>query len=354
MSEENDNQAEEIIEDQSAPPRKRSFFSRRNFFISFGAIALVLFFAWLAVYLSYRFGYFDNYIKSQFVAKMSEMNIVFDADVFRVNANPLSLQLKNATFNDKISGEKLFRVGEANLSLSVKDLYAWQLSRDISIDTTDLQDVEAWVKFDANGKSNFSNIKLIESTEKSSVNFKYSSVKFSLKEGVVHFGDVTRKINANAKNVLFFLEPENAEVPDDQKRYKFDFTSTDSNLVYDEKPIDPINIKTKGIADGTGAEITELMLTSPIGENSLKGTITNWKSPKYNLNISSNVDLMQVQTFLPNGTALRGIGNFTGKVTGEGEKYKIDGEITSDALAANNIRLKAVQVNAVVDGDFQI
>jgi hypothetical protein len=351
MSEENVNQTEEIIEEQPVPPRKKSFLSKRNFFMVFGGAVLLLFFAGLAVYLSYRFGYFDNYIKGQFVAKMDEIGIVFDADTFRVAASPLTLQLKNATFNDKLTGEKLFRVGEANLALSVKDLYAWQLSRDISIDSTDLKDVEAWVKFDENGKSNFSNIKLIESETKSSVNFTYSSTKFSLKEGLVHFGDVSRKINANAKNIVFFLEPENYDIPDDQKRYKFDFTSTDSNLVYDEKTIDPINIKTKGIADGKGAEISELKLTSPIGENSLNGTLTDWQSPKYNLNVESNVDLMQIQTFLPSGTSLRGFGNFKGKVTGEGEKYKIDGEITSDALAAANVRLKALQVNAVVEGE---
>src|SRR4051812_24170763 len=102
MSEENNDQAEEIIEEQQqpAPPRKRSIFSKRNFFISFGAILLGVVFIGLAVYLSYRFGYFDNYIKAQFVAKMDEIGVVFDADVFRVQASPLTLQLRNATFND--------------------------------------------------------------------------------------------------------------------------------------------------------------------------------------------------------------------------------------------------------------
>lgn len=351
MSEENVDQAEEIIEEQPEasvpiPPRKRTFFSKRNFFISFSGLVLILFLFGVAIYLSYRFGYFDNYIKTQFINKMDEIGVVFSADVFRIQASPLTLQLKNATFNDKLTGDRLFRVGEANLTLSVKDLYAWQLSRDISIDTTDLQDVEAWVKFDADGKSNFSNIKLIEPQEKSRVNFTYSSIKFSLKEGIVHFGDVSRKINADAKNLVFFLEPENYEVPDEQKRYKYDFTSTDSVVVYDEKPVQPINIKSKGIVDNKGAEITQLSLVSPLGENSLTGTLTDWKSPKYNFNIESNVDLQQVQTFLPNDTFLRGIGNFKGTLTGEGEKYKIDGEITSESLAAANIRLKALQVNA--------
>ena len=134
---------------------------------------------------------------------MERIGIVFDADVFRVTVSPLKLELKNATFNDKISGDKLFFIRDAELGLTVKNLYDWQLSRDISVDSTDINGVEVWVKFDENGKSNFSNLVLVE--EETRVNFTYSSVKFSLQEGLVHFGDVSRKIGGDAKNVAILF-----------------------------------------------------------------------------------------------------------------------------------------------------
>jgi translocation and assembly module TamB len=305
-------------------------------------------------FVTYRYGYADNYVKRQFVAKMADIGIVFDADVFRLTVNPLRLELKNATFNDKLTGEKLFRIGEAQLVLRVKDLYAWQLSRDISIETTDLTDVEAWVKFDENGNSNFSNLKLVDDQAGSRVNFNYSSVKASVKNGLIHFGDVEHKINADAKNVQLLLEPTDYTVPDEQKRYKFDFASTDSNVVYDEHPIEPIDVRANGIVDNYGAEISSLKLTSPLGESSLSGTLTDWELLKYNLNIDSNIDLTQTSNLLPIGTPLRGVGNFVGTVTGEGEKYRVEGEIKSDALAASNIRLKALQLNATVDGNGEM
>ncbi len=362
MPEENDQQTEKIqetgendppiiTEETPAEAQRRQFFTRRNAVIAFGlaAILVVLFVA--LTFIGYRSGYGDNYVKTQFVAKMAEIGVVFDADVFRLTVNPLQLELKNATFNDKLTGEKLFRVGEAHLTLTVKDLYAWQLSRDISIDTTDLTDVEAWVKFDENGNSNFSNLHLVEDQAGSRVNFNYSSVKASIKNGLIHFGDVQHKINADAKNVQLLLEPTDYTVPDEQKRYKFDFTSTDSNVVYDESPIEPIDVRASGIVDNNGAEVSSLKLTSPIGESSLSGTLTDWAALKYNLNIDSNIDLTQTSNLLPIGTPLRGVGNFSGTVAGEGAKYKIVGEIKSDALAASNIRLKALQLNATVDGD---
>jgi hypothetical protein len=132
---------------------------------------------------------------------MDEIGVNFSADTFRLTVMPLQLHLENATFNDKLTGEKLFFIRDAKLGLTVQDLYAWQLSRDISIDTTDVDGAEVWVRFDENGNSNFDNLKFVEDEAGSRVNFTYESLRFSVKNSVVHFGDVSRKISADARNV---------------------------------------------------------------------------------------------------------------------------------------------------------
>ncbi len=363
MSEENENnQTEEIqdaeiettyedeIEEDSSGETSRGFFNRRNGLIALGIVSLLAVGIALLVTVSYKYGVFDNYIKQQFVATMADIGVVFDADVFRLTINPLQLHLENATFNDKKTGEKLFRIGEANLNLTVENLYARQLTRDISLDSTDLRDVEVWVKFDENGNSNFDNLELVEDESGSAVNFKYESAKFSLRNGLIHFNDVSRKISADAKNLQLFFEPENYDVPDEEKRYKFDLTSTNSVVVYDEKPIEPIDIRANGILFNEGAELAQLKLTSPIAETNLSGSLRDWASPKYKLNIDSSVDLTQTSNVLPTGATLRGVGNFKGTLTGEGENYKIVGDIQSDSLVADNIRLKGVNVAATVEG----
>ena len=354
MSEENNNQAEEPEEVQQpetpevSPAPKRRFFTRRNALIALLVTVIGAFLFVILTTVSYRYGVFDNYIKAQFVAALDEMNITFEADEFRVTVAPLKLELKNATFNHKITGEKLFRIGEAELGMTVRDLYALQLERNINVQSTDVADVEVWVNFDAEGNSNFSGIELIE--PKNRIKFNYASTTFALKNGLVHFGEATRKISGDAKNVLLTFEPENYDVPDEEKRYKFDFTSTDSNFIYDESKVEPVDIRAEGIFYNTGAEITSLNLTSPIGTSNLSGTIKNWDSPRYDLKINSTVDLTQTSTIFPLGTPLRGFGNFSGTVTGEGENYKVDGEITSEAISASNIYLKALNINATLDG----
>lgn len=351
MSNENENQIEETeeLEPQETAPEKarRRIFTRRIGVITLGIVALLAVALAFFVTISYRTGVFDNYIKAEFVAKMGRMGMTFDADVFRVTASPLELQLKNATFNDTITGEKLFFIKDATIGLTITNLFAWQLSRDISVDSTDIYGAEVFVTFDENGNSNFSNIHLVEET--SQVNFLYDSLKVSVTDALINFGDVQHKISAKAKNVRFLLEPENANP--EKERYKFDLTSTDSLFIYDENPIETIDIRAKGIADADGADISEFKLTSPIGESTLNGTLTDWKELKYNLNIESSVDLTQTSNMLPLGTALRGAANFSGKVTGEGDKYNIEGEVQSDALAASNIRLKGLNIAATVAGE---
>jgi translocation and assembly module TamB len=342
-------------ENNSPAAKRRRFFTRRNFFISMAGLAVIVLLLVLAGFFIYRYGYFDNYVKTQFITKMDQMGIDFSADTFRTTVSPMALELGNATFVDKKTGEKLFHVDSAKLGLTATDLYSWQLSRDFRVDSTDIDGAEVWIKFDSEGRSNFSNLQFVEE-ERGYVNFNYTSVRFSLQNGLVHFGDVSHKVSADAKNVLLNLAPENAAVPDEQKRYQFDFTSTQSIVVYEDKPIEPVDVFVRGLAYREGAEIAELRLTSPVAQSTLTGKIEGWEQFRYNFKIDSTIDLTQTGTIFASGTALRGIGDFTGTVAGEGENYTIDGQINSEALAASNVRLKSLQATAKVkveDGIYE-
>jgi translocation and assembly module TamB len=347
--EESANGPEPAVPGPAAIEARRRYFSRRNVGLTAAAFAILLVILALFSVVFYRYGVFDSYVRTQFVAKMADIGIQFDADVFRVTVNPLALELKNATFNDRVTGEKLFFIRDAQLLLTVDDLYAWQLSRDITINTTDINGAEVWVTFDENGRSNFSNLKFVEEGP-SRVNFKYNSVRFSLKDAVVHYGAAAHKISGDANNVAFFLEPIDPTVPDDQKRYKIDLTSTESTFVYDGSQLNEIDLTARGIADARGAEITELKIETPIGISSMHGTITDWAALRYDLDIESSVDLTQTSTIFPLGATLRGVGNFKGKVSGEGDRYKVAGTIDSEALTAEGVYLKALNVDATVEG----
>ncbi|MEQ1763492.1 MAG: translocation/assembly module TamB domain-containing protein [Pyrinomonadaceae bacterium] len=347
MQEEDLGQSSEETPAES-PKARRRYVTRRNALLfGVGLAALIVVLGLLAVVL-FRYGTVDSVIKGQFVDKMNYMGIDFTADVFSLSVTPLELTLKNATFTDRTSGENLGFIREGRIGLSIDNLFAWQTTRDIKVDSTEIWGAEVWVKYDENGRSNFAN--LVQDERASSISLKYDSVKFALRDSVVHFGDLRRTITADANNLQFFLDPESWEDPTTPRRYRLDLTSTGSTFTYQDSRLDNISLRAKAIADETGADISELRLETPIGEVVMNGRLADWKEFRYDLNIESSVDLTQTSTIFPLGATLRGVGNFKGKVIGSGENYSVDGRIESDALAAEGVYLKGINVAATVAG----
>ena len=85
---------------------------------------------------------------------------------------------------------------------------------------------------------------------------------------------------------------------------------------------------------------------SPVAEARLQGTLDDWRALRYQMNITSSVDLTQLSDTLQTGATLRGVGNFSGTVTGEGDQFNSRAEIKSDALAADGVRLQGLNVTA--------
>lgn len=345
---------EEIERSEETPDERpsRRYVTRRRVLTVTAALAIAAILIAVISVVLYESGTFDNYLRARFRDRMAEMGLVFDADVFRVRVAPLSLELRNATFTDRLSGEKLFFIREAHLSMSVKDLYSLELRRDISIDTTDIAGAEVWVRFDENGHTNWSNLKFVEEEPGARVNFRYESIKFALTDSVIHFGDLSRRISGNANNLVFNLSPDVA-VPAGEaaaRRYRFEVAATDSDFAYEDRSVEDIDVRAEGVADDTGAEISCLELQTPIGTSSLTGRLTDWDDPRYEFDIQSSVDLTQASSVFSPETALAGVGNFRGTVSGHGEEYRIQGEVDSEALRAEGVYLKALNVNATLAG----
>jgi translocation and assembly module TamB len=330
-------------------PRRRPIITKRRILGASVFITFSIFFLAVTAYVLYRAGTFDRYIKDQLASKLSEVGIEFESESFRVTASPMTVELRNAMFRDHLTGQKLFFIREARLGLTILDLLSWRLSRDISIDTSDISGAELWITFDENGRSNFSNLKLVESAEKPAVNFRYDSVNFSVRDSLIHFGDISRRIAAEGRNVGFLLSPD-LTASDVPARFRFDLWSDDANFSYGEKALEKITVRAKGVADSQGADIESLNVHSPAGDSSISGNIREWSSPKYDLDIDSSIDVAQIANTFELQTTLAGVSNFKGKISGSGENYRIEGNADSAALRAGGIYLKALDVAATVEG----
>ena len=340
---------------EKAAPRKRRWFSGRNVTIA-AAIPLVLILLLaLAAYLFVRLGYAGRYIEANFVVQMEKFGVRTEIGQFEQTFSPLGTKMHDVKFYDKETGELLAKANLIQLDATVTDLLAPNLNRTIRLDSTEVAGLEAWVTFDEQGRSNFSRLRVPEQ-EESNLRFTYETMKFLLRDSVIHYGDAKRKLSGEARNVRLFIEPQEglseSEAEIENRRFKFDVSASNSNFTFDDKPIEPVDVSIKGVATETYAEIAEMKLTTPFANSTLSGRLENWEHLKYKLNIVSTIDLQRTQETFKTEQALRGMGNFSGVVEGEGlENYTITGEVNSEALAADNVRLQGLRANASVTGN---
>lgn len=331
--------------------RKRwRYFSRRHailagLIIGVGAVALLL-----LAFLLYRLGFVDRYVAGQIKNTFANYGIRAEIKEFHASFPPQTVEMNGLELYDAQSGQKLGKIDRLVATIRIEDLYALNLQRNINLKNLQVEGFEAWVTFDEQGRSNFRNIHIPPPEPNKRILFAYSTAHVDVKNGVVHYGDARHEISGEARNLQATVEPENPNAPADSWMNSVSLSLTDSTFTYDGRPINNIDIRAHGRVNETRAEIQDLVLKSPVAEAHLQGTMEDWRALRYQMNITSSVDLSQLSESLQTSTALRGTGNFSGTVTGEGDRFKVAGGIRSDALAADGVRLNGLTVNATGSG----
>ena len=337
---------------KSARPagRRRRLLNRRNVIISSIGLAAAGIALILVGLLAYRLGFVDQYIASQVTATLSNYGVRAEIRNFHTSFSPQTVEMLGVDLYDAKTGEKLGKIDRILATVRIEDLYALNLTRNINLKDLQIEGLELWVKFDAEGRSNFRNIHVPPPEPNKRILFAYSTAHIELKNSQIHYGDQLHSLSGEARNLRATIQPDDPSAPAASWMNTVNFSSTNSTFVYNGRPVNNIDVEARGRVNQTRAEIQDLTLRSPIAESHLTGVMDDWRNLKYHLNVTSTVDLTQASDILQPGTTLRGAGNFVGVISGEGDKYQLDGSIKSDALAADGVRLQALNLTAKGSG----
>lgn len=330
--------------------RRRRFLNQRNILIATIAAAIGIVALILLILIVYRLGYADRYVAGQIKDTFAKYGIRAEIKEFHAGFPPQTVEMSGVELFDAQTGEKLGKIDRLLATIRIEDLYALNLQRNINLKDLKLEGLEAWVTFDAQGRSNFRNIHIPPPETNRRILFAYTAANIEIKNGVVHYGDARHEISGEARNLQAMILPGDPNVSLESRMHSVTFAASNSTFTYDGRPVNNIDVQAKMRINETRAEFQELVLHSPVAEARLSGTMDDWRSLHYQLNITSSVDLTQLSDVLQAGTTLRGTGNFAGVVSGEGDKYKVEGSINSDALAADNLRLQGLSVTAKGSG----
>lgn len=305
----------------------------------------------LIVFFMYRTGRIDNLIASQIVGTLAQYGIRAEIKEFHTKFGPRTVEMQGVELYDAQSGERIGRINNLLATIRIEDLYALNLRRNVNLAKLVIDGLELWVAFDEQGRSNFRNLHLPPPDPNSRILFSYSTAQVEVKNSVVHYGDERHEISGVARNIKAIVQPDDTSAPAESRMNQIMLSLSDSTFTYDGRPINNIDIEVRARVDQTRAEIQSLVLRSPVAEAQLQGTLDDWRALRYQLQVVSNVDLTQISETFQTEAALRGAGQFTGTVKGEGDQYQVEGQIISDALAADNIRLKNLNVTARGSGE---
>ena len=321
-------------------------FTRRHAYLAAaivggGALLLVL----LILFL-FRLGYVDRYLADQIKRSFANYGIRAEIRDFHATFPPQTVEMDGIELYDSATGDRLGKIDRLLATIRIEDLYALNLQRNINLQDLKIEGFEAWVMFDEQGRSNFRNLRLPPPEPNKRILFAYSTANVEIKNGVIHYGDARHDISGEARNLAVTVLPDDPNAPAASWMNTVTLNSTSSTFTYDGRPINNIDIHARGRVNQTRAEIHELVLRSPVAEARLQGVMDDWRALRYQMNVTSSVDLTELSDVLQKGPTLRGDGSFVGTVTGQGDQFKIDGEIKSDELAAEGLRLQGLNVTA--------
>ena len=331
--------------------RRRRVLNRRNFFLTGVVIVGGVFLLLVILVISYRLGYIDSYIAGQVKNTLAQYGIRAEIGAFETKYSPRTVEMRDVKLFDAKTGEPLGKIDRLTATVRITDLFAINLRRNINLESMEADNLELWVKFDQQGNSNFRNIVLPPPDPNRRILFSYATAKLKLNNALIHYGDELHKLSGEGRNLTATIEPDDPTAPVESAMNRVNFSLTNSTFTYDDRAVNQIDISAKGRVNQTRAEIEELVLRTPFLESHLKGTMDDWRALRYHLELTSSVDLTQASDILRTRATLRGAGTVHGTVSGEGSKYQVTGDISADALAADNVRLQALKVTATGSGE---
>ena len=333
--------------EKKPPIRKRwYYFRRRHVVIATAIVGGATFAVILLALFLFRLGFVDRYVANQIKQTFASYGIRAEIRTFHATFPPRTVEMDGIELYDSVTGERLGKIDKLLATVKIEDLYALNLQRNINLEDLKIEGFEAWVTFDEEGRSNFRNIRIPPPEPNRRILFAYSTANIEIKNGVIHYGDERHDISGVGRNLHVTIQPDYPNVPIGARMTTVNLSLSNSTFTYDTRPIDNIDIQARLRFNQEKAEIHELVLKSPVAEAKMDGVMDDWRSLRYTMNVTSQVDLTQLSDTLQPGSALRGAGNFTGTISGEGDQFKLNGQLQSDALAADNLRLQGLNVSA--------
>ena len=161
----------------------------------------------------YRTGRIDKIIAGQIINTLAEYNIRAEIGSFRAQIGPRTAEIKDLKLYNATTGAPIGNISRIVATVRVEDMWALSLRRNVNLESLTVEHPEIWVVYDAEGRSNFSGLKVPPPDPNQRILFAYSTADVKVNDAVLHYDDRRYDISGEAKNVRLLIKPEDPNAP---------------------------------------------------------------------------------------------------------------------------------------------
>ncbi len=309
--------------------------NRRKILI--GAGVLLILSALLACFLVRR-GYVDRWLMARLQTALAEYGLRLEFGSLKTDLFNLEIEARELKFYPENSSAALATLEQMRARITLHDLLGWGRPRRIQLRALTIVGLRLWYRVDEQGRSNLASLRLPAEAKEKEVIFTYKTAQIELRNAEIYYLDRLHRLEGTARHLTITLSPESGDV------MRARASAQQSDFLFDGRQSSGISFELNARVNEEGALVDALHITSPLLRADLQGELRDWRKFSYQLKVTASVKLQEVARLLAQQAKLGGAVSFKGQVAGEGVDYRVNGEIRSDKLMAQGVRIEGLQL----------
>jgi outer membrane protein assembly complex protein YaeT len=324
--------------------------ARHKRLLTAGGIILLLILALVLGGLYYiRSGRLNRFILLQVQTALADYGVRAEIGGLDITWGVRTARAHDIKLYNEQTEQLIATLDTAEIAVEIPNPFALRLRRDIIFKRVDLDNLQAYVELDAQGKTNFNGLHNAPPSAPGRIKFDFSSLVGTLTSGTLHVKDQAHQIVGDLESLHGTAQP----LPDGSA-VNLQFNMGASRLRYQGRDTSLDSLDLAARLSDVGVTLDHFTLRSPLGEIDTSGQLDDFSALRYNANVQARVALTEAARVLAPDLGVQGSAAFNGNVSGEGAKFKITGGLTSDDLAAPGDRVRGASLDDInVESDGQ-
>ncbi|HUK91573.1 MAG TPA: translocation/assembly module TamB domain-containing protein, partial [Blastocatellia bacterium] len=179
----------------------------------------------------------------------------------------------------------------------------------------------------------------------------FASAHFNLVNGEFHLDDRSRDLTLDIPEINGSYTPRDLALAGDKLNGAVELGFTNASAGRQGRIVRGITSKADAVIDGDKAELSNLSISSSLGQIAVRGQILSFQPFKYDLRLKSGLSLQRISELTDSRADLAGAVTIEGAATGTNADYQANAIISSGSIAADGIRVEGFKVGADMTGD---